>query len=175
MKKKTFDENLIKKTAAGDAEAFKKVYEGTGSAVYGLALSILRNRHDAEDAMHETFLKVYKNAGMYRPEGKPLAWVLTITRNVCFNMLQSRTVHEDIEKHTYLEDVSANTEEIAENKMILNSALSLLEADEREIIMLHALAGWKHREIAEFTGLPLSTVLSKYNRSLKKMRQAIQN
>ena len=60
-----------------------------------------------------------------------------------------------------------------ENKMILEYAFSILGEQERTIVILHMINGLKHREIAELTGLPLSTVLSKYNRSLKKMKNSI--
>lgn len=57
--------------------------------------------------------------------------------------------------------------------MILEYAFSILGEQERTIVILHMINGLKHREIAELTGLPLSTVLSKYNRSLKKMKNSI--
>ena len=76
-----FDETLITRMAEGDGNAFQEIYQHTSSAVYGFALSILKNRHDAEDVMHDTFLKAYSGAITYKPMGKPLAWILTITRN----------------------------------------------------------------------------------------------
>ena len=55
--------------------------------------------------------------------------------------------------------------------MALRAALELLKEDERQIVLLHASAGLKHREIAASLGMPLATVLSKYNRSIKKLKQ----
>ena len=52
----------------------------------------------------------------------------------------------------------------------MQQALATLGEEERRIILLHAVTGLKHREIAALLELPLSTVLSKYNRALKKMR-----
>lgn len=49
-----------------------------------------------------------------------------------------------------------------------------LTDQERQIVMLHAVAGFKHREIAELLELPLSTVLSKYRRALKKLRHSLE-
>ena len=57
--------------------------------------------------------------------------------------------------------------------MILQAAMTLLNQQERQILMLHAVAGLKHRETAKLLALPLSTVLSKYNRALKKLRQGL--
>lgn len=56
--------------------------------------------------------------------------------------------------------------------MTLRALLESLGEEERQIVTLHALTGLKHREVAALLGLPLATVLSKYNRALKKMQQA---
>ena len=70
------DENLIIRMAGGDGSAFRELYEQTASAVYGFALSILKNTHDAEDVMHDAFVKAYTAAVTYKPMGKPVAWLV---------------------------------------------------------------------------------------------------
>ena len=168
------DEKLIAQIAAGNAESFRQVYKETGSAVYGLALSILKNRHDAEDVMHDTFLKIREGAKDYQPMGKPLAWIFTIVRNLCFNRMRGNMIREDLDSIRELADENVQTQNHAENRLMIDTALAVLSEEDREIVMLHAMAGWKHRETAQFLDLPLSTVLSKYNRALKKMRMALE-
>ena len=56
-----------------------------------------------------------------------------------------------------------------EDRHVLRAALSLLSEQERQVVMLHAVTGLKHREIAQLLELPLATVLSKYRRALKKL------
>ena len=58
--------------------------------------------------------------------------------------------------------------------MILQKALDILEFEDRQIVVLHALTGMKHREIAELLDMPVGTVLSKYKRSLEKMRKELE-
>ena len=60
-----------------------------------------------------------------------------------------------------------------ENKMVLNKAMKVLTSEESSIVVMHCVTGLKHREIAEILSLPLSTVLSKYNRALKKLREEL--
>ena len=62
-------ETQIKQIANGDLEAMEPVYNRTKAAVYGLALSIVRNSQDAEDIMQETYIRVYEAATTYRPQG----------------------------------------------------------------------------------------------------------
>ena len=52
--------------------------------------------------------------------------------------------------------------------------MNVLDAEERQIVVLHAMTGFRHREIAEVLDLPTGTVLSKYNRALKKMRKEME-
>ena len=81
------DENLILRIAQGDGNAYRILYNETASTVYAFALSILRNRYDAEDVMHDTFIRIYTAAVTYKPLGKPLAWILTIVRNLSYNKI----------------------------------------------------------------------------------------
>ena len=73
---------------------------------------------------------------------------------------------EDWER--YLESLERVT---PEDKIVLEQCMKLLTDEERQIVVLHAVGGFKHREIAELTELPLPTVLSKYSRAIKKLRK----
>ena len=81
-------EDCIVRIAGGDQNALADLYGRTRSAVYGFALSIVKNAHDAEDILHDAYLQVWNAAGGYRAQGKPMAWVLTITRNLAINRLR---------------------------------------------------------------------------------------
>ncbi len=166
------DENLIIRMAAGDGAAFKELYEQTASAVYGFALSILKNKHDAEDVMHDAFIKAYSAAVTYKPMGKPLAWLLTIVKNLCYTRIRTGSVCEDISEYEDLVHIDESGS--VHDKIVLQEALSKLDFEERQIVILHSLTGLKHREIADILELPTGTVLSKYNRSLKKLKKAIE-
>ena len=169
------DENLIIRMAAGDGHAFKELYQQTSGAVYGFALSILRNREDAEDVMHDTFIKTFTGAVTYKPGGKPLAWILTIVRNLSYNKIRAGKVNEDISQYEdQIADEAPDAANILTDRMVLKQAMSILDFEERQIFVLHAATGLKHREIAEILDLPAGTVLSKYNRALKKMRKEIE-
>ena len=163
------EERLLPLVGQGDPEAFEVLYRSTEKAVYALALSILRNPHDAEDIVQETYLKVRAAAHLYVPQGKPLAWLFTITKNLCRDLLrgQSRTEAapdgaEDDLRFSYVSDPT--------DRLVLE-ALKALGEEERQVVLLHAASGLKHREIARDLGLPLSTVLSRYSRALKKLQR----
>lgn len=164
------DEALFPRIAAGDREALAELYRQTDSAVYGFILSILKNRHDAEDVLQDTYLQISRSAGSYRPQGKPMAWVLTVARNLARMRLRKEARSVPVED---LESCGrpAAEESTDEDRLMLDSALRLLGEQERQIVLLHAASGLRHREIALLLGIPLSTVLSKYARSLAKLRK----
>ncbi len=166
------DEKILSEIAAGSASAFKELYTLTSEAVYGFALSILKNSHDAEDIMQEVYIKIYNSADTYQKQGKPMAWILTIVRNLCYNRIRDTRQHDDIADYTH--SLSDSDHEAGINAMILEEAMNVLNEDERQIVMLHSMTGMKHREIADIVDMPVSTVLSKYNRSLKKLKKALE-
>lgn len=169
------DDRLILDMAGGDREAFRKLYEATDSTVYGLALSIMKNRQDAEDVMHDAYIKIYRGASLYQPSGKPLAWIISIVRNLCLNRIREGNradAFDDAERINEVEDPGDDIER-STARMVLDTAMEVLDDEEREIVILHALTGYRHREIAEMLGIPQGTVLSKYNRALKKMKNKL--
>ena len=168
------DENLIIRMASNDGAAFRELYQQTSGVVYGFAMSILRNKHDAEDVMHDAFIKIYSSAVTYKPSGNPMAWILTIVRNLCLNRIRAGKVCEDLSEYYDLAG-SSNDNETMLDRMVLETAMSVLDAEERQIVILHAMTGFRHREIAEVLDLPTGTVLSKYNRALKKMRKEMES
>ena len=170
VKKDFLIEDLISKIAKDDKDALAELYELTKGSVYGFALSILKNNTDAEDVMQEVYIKIYENADKYNPQGKPLAWIITITKNLSYMKLRNKnTAHEEIKES----DIVSNNDNI-EDKMLLKLVFKCLTDEERNIVVLHANTGFKHREIAKLLELPLPTVLSKYNRAIKKLKKELE-
>ena len=160
---------LLPQIAKGDNEAFKKFYEQTKASVYGFALSLLKNTHDAEDVMQNVYVNIYHTASQYVSLGKPMAWVLTITKNLC--LLKFRRQSREAEFSEELQNsISLSDNMNIDDKMLVEFCLNILKGDERKIVVLHAVSGLKHREIGELLGLPLGSVISKYNRALTKIK-----
>lgn len=168
------DEDLFNRIGQGEKEAFCKLYGQTCNAVYTYALSLLHNQQDAEDVMQETYLKIHSAAHLYTPMGKPMAWILTIARNICMMKFRQLKHSSVIPLEKIREELDFSQIEDSEDRIVLETAFQVLSREECQIIVLHAVSGLKHREISELLHLPLSTVLSKYNRGLKKLRNRLE-
>ena len=164
-------EELLRQIALGSQQAFEELYRATDSAIYGYALSLMRNHHEAQDVMMDTYLKIRCAAHLYMPMGKPMAWILTITKNLARTRLRSAGRQIPLDD---LEETTPSFDRDSEEAVALEQAMKVLGDQERQILILHAVTGLKHREIAEMLGMPLATVLSKYARSLKKLKKALE-
>lgn len=168
------DETVFYKIAAGEKYAFCELYEKTGNMIFSYALSLLRNREDAEDAMQETYLKIRSAAHLYHPMGKPMAWIFTIARNVCLMKLRQQKHYLGVSIEEIKEDCGCSQIKDREDRIVLETAFQILSKEECQVIVLYAVSGMKHREISEILNLPISTVLSRYNRGIKKLRKELE-
>ncbi|MCI9156978.1 MAG: RNA polymerase sigma factor [Lawsonibacter sp.] len=161
---------LLLRTGQGDREAFAQLYSLTRGAVYALALSLLSDTQEAQDTAQDTFVKVWENAPAYRSQGSPMAWLLTITRNLALTRLRQSGRQTTLDAEEWNAIPATLPAVTSEDRVVLQEALARLSGEERQIVLLHAVTGLKHREIAQLLELPLSTVLSKYHRGLKKLK-----
>ena len=163
-------EQLLLQVGRGDREAFAQLYGLTRGAVYALALSLLRDAHEAQDVAQDVFVRVWEGAPAYCPQGSPMAWLLTIARNLALARLRRGVRQVELGEEEW-NAIPAQAPGISpEDRQLLQQALAGLGEEERQIVLLHAVAGLKHREIARLLEKPLSTVLSKYHRGLKKLK-----
>ena len=166
-------DELIFSLAKGNREALKIIYEKSINALYAYVLSLTKNKYDTEDVLQETYVSIAENAASYHGGNKAMAWIFRIARN--FTLMHFRKEKNKDSIHELEEAVDAKYSfsfvENADHRMLLESAMEILEEEERQILFLHAVAGWKNREIAEYLGKNLNTVLSKYQRSIKKLQE----
>ncbi len=156
------------------ADALDELYRKTSASVYSFALSILKNATDAEDVLHDCYVNVYAAASQYHSSGKPLAWIMTIARNLCLQRLRDGRKAADLPQEDWERYLETKEGVTPEDRMIIAECLTSLTDEERQIVVLHAVAGFRHRETAEMLGLPLPTVLSKYSRALKKLKTLLE-
>jgi len=137
--------------------------------IYTFLLLFCKNKFTAEDATQETFISLYENAGNCTKN--PRAWILTIAKNKAISIIRENSRTADIDT---LENHAADvqTENNILNKIETDMLLSVLSDEDKKIVLLHAVYGFKHREIAELMSLPLGTVTWRYKQSIAKMKNS---
>ena len=170
MNTRQLDECLMG-VSNGDLTYMHDLYNMTKNNIYAYALSILKNKEDAQDVCHDCYVAIYNSAYQYTSKGKPLAWMMTITRNLALAKLKEKQKYDD----RPIEDFQLSKKERLStvDKVTIETCMNVLDSVERQIVVLHAVSGFKHREIAQIMDMPLATVLSKYNRAMKKYKSEI--
>jgi RNA polymerase sigma-70 factor (ECF subfamily) len=152
-------------------DALKELFNITKKDVFTYSLSILKNKEDAEEITQDTFITIYNSSVGYEAKGNAMMWILKIARNLCLMKLRRERKKLNVDDDFFNNLCSANLE--FEEQITLKTALEILEDDEMQIIYLHIVAGFKHREIAKMMNIPLSTTLSKHHRALQKLKKEI--
>lgn len=145
-------------------------------AAYNLARWLLRDPHDAEDAVQEACLRAYRALDRFRG-GDGRAWLLTIVRHVCYSHLRQNRREPAAE--AFNDESHGSTHDPAEANAIawheakselLRQALDSLPPEFREAIVLRELEGLAYREIAAIADIPLGTVMSRLARARQKLQ-----
>jgi RNA polymerase sigma-70 factor (ECF subfamily) len=156
------DADLVARAQDGDASAFESLVKRHIRAAHAVALAVLGENADADDAVQDGFLSAMQHLDSCSPAEKFRAWLLTIVRNRAFDLKRRGRVRS-VEM---LEEGTAQTHEpspldLAERSELnaqLSAAIDTLTDTQREVLMMHDVEGWKHADIAGLLGLAESTV-----------------
>lgn len=175
------DIHLMGRIAAGDREAFARIFDRHSPAVLGLLVRVLGSRSEAEEVLQDVFLQVWRQAGRYEPgRSTPRGWMLVLARSRALDTVRSREA-----RHRREIEVSADgppresppvgTEglEEAERKRQVSSALGLLPPEQRRCIELAFFEGLTQSQIADRLEAPLGTVKSRIHLGMTKLRQVL--
>ncbi len=178
---------LIDRCQNGDMLAFEDLVHQYERLVYSIAYRMLNNHSDAQDITQEVFVKVYQKLDMYKPSHSFTAWISTISSNTSIDYIRKHKKQTvlSLDKEIEFEDssVSLNIESKdlspeqellqKEKTQLLQKAISLLDEDSRELIVLRDINGLSYNEIADMFDLKLGTVKSKISRSRLKLQKII--
>lgn len=175
------ERELIRKCKAGNAQFYEplvRAYEGPGLRV---ALGMMGNEQDAQDALQEAFVKAYQNLGRFDLNRSFGPWFFQILRNQCRDLLRSRkarfnleTVDERLEARPA--DVASSPERRRQRRAaseLLWSALERIGQEHREILVLKELQGFRYAEIASILEIPEGTVASRLYHARQALRDAL--
>jgi RNA polymerase sigma-70 factor (ECF subfamily) len=151
-------------------------------AAYALARWLTRNDADAADVVQEAMLRAFRYFDSYR-EGDARSWVMRIVRRTCYSWLERNRPADivpleadaELDEEVAAPAAASNTEALLQNRSDLRRLDTLIEAlpaPLREVIVLRELNELDYREIAEVTGVPIGTVMSRLHRARSALRRA---
>ncbi len=161
---------LLLRAKSADAEAFGALYALYAKELYAYALAVLRNPHDAEDAVQEACVRVYRSTRNVRNPERFKAYFFKTLSNTVKTLARKRALTVASGEIEPTVPDSTDGVHTAELRADLQNALAALKDDERQVVLLSAIAGLRSAEIAEALGLTAGAVRSKLSRALRKMR-----
>ncbi len=169
-------QGILNKIAAGDKTAVEECLKKYGGLVWSLSRRMLRNSDDAEDAVQEIFLDVWKNAGKFdEQQSSETTFIAMIARRRLIDRIRftSRRISADA-----LDDVMAEPVDRADKTMQTSleandavKALNSLRPEQQQVLQLSIVQGLSHQEIADRTGMPLGTVKTHARRGILQARE----
>ena len=172
MTKQELDKKMLA-LQQGDENAFEDIYNDTKRGLFAFILSICRNYHTAEDMMQTAYIRLRTTISSYRAGENAYAWLYTIAKNAALNEM----ARQKREKSTdaFEEESTFGTYSIDEECSPITTVMNkVLGEEERQIVTLHVISGFKHREIAEMLEKPLGTELWTYNNALAKLKRELE-
>ena len=170
MNEKQLDK-ILTLVGRGDNNAFSLLYTATSKGVYAFLYTYYGNRHDTEDALQSVFLKIKLNACKYKPKTNAKAWILQVAKNYAFNDLTRKKRETSMDNETL--SVIAG-EDKGYDGSVFEAINKCLNEGEKQVVILHVLWGYKHREISAILNMPTGTVTSKYKTSIKKLKEFLE-
>lgn len=154
------DEALLEECRRGSVVAFERLYELHGARMKSIARNLLGQESDAEDAVQEAFLKVYRGAASFRGSAALSTWIYRILVNTCYDILRRRRRRsEDALDTTPGAEAAALPARAADHRLRLaiEQGVARLRPRHRDVFLLSAVEGFSHREISEVLDIPEGT------------------
>lgn len=164
---------LVKKAKKGNKEALLQLIHEQQDTYYRLALSYMKNPHDAMDAMEDMIVSLYQSIHQLKKEEAFYSWSKTILVNRCKQMLrkQSKVVFMGDSQEQFERELNEDSIVQKEQRIDLQSMLAVVNAEQRETIELKYFHDLDYETIADMTNVSVGTAKSRVFNGLKKMQE----
>lgn len=174
----SMSESLLKRISIGDKTAVQECLKKYGGLVWSLAKRMSASHEDAEDAVQEIFLDVWKNAARFdETQAGEATFISMIARRRLIDRLRySNRRLSPISLEDEISEPSVRSDEVLLTSIEARQAAKALEQirpEQRKVLELSIVQGMSHQEISDATGIPLGTVKTHARRGLMQIRELL--
>jgi len=178
------DQDLMLRIQQGDEEALGLLYDRYSGVLKSLIMRVIHNDAESDDLLQEIFVELWKQSGTFSPEkGKPLGWIVTLTRRRAIDRLRKRQAYARVEEkfkdqpeqqpEAWVHNTMEEDLELNDARRMLRKVMDELPEAQRQAIELAYFKGMSQREVAAHTGIPLGTIKTRLELGLKKISEAL--
>ena len=162
----------------GDKQAFGALYSATSAKLFGICLRVLDNRAEAEEVLHDVYVKIWHNAGRYQANGlSPMTWLITIARNAAVDRLRKRRAPgATMDQAEARPDPGPGPEAqaiAASEAERLSACFDELDTGHAQAVRGAYLDGETYADLAARFDVPLNTMRTWLRRSLLKLKECL--
>lgn len=166
-------ESDLSRAAAGDREAFERVYRAYVGRVYSICLRMVGDRAEAEEATQDVFVRLWDKLSLYRGESLFSTWLHRLAVNVVLTRRKVHGRHSDRAASGEILELVPQREAPVGISMDLESAIATLPEGARRVFVLHDVEGYKHEEIGTMLGITSGGSKAQLHRARLLLRKAL--
>lgn len=175
---------LMKRIQARDPDALEELYDLYNRLLFGMVISIVKKREEAEDVLQEIFVKIWNKANSFNPDrGNVYSWIVTLARNKAIDRIRSKgyktqqkqsvSIHEPLfslegDKYDPME-----TTIFSDRAELVKRALEKIPEKQSEVIKIAYYRGMTQSEIADYLDIPLGTVKTRTRQGMIKLKRIL--
>ncbi len=175
------EKRLVTRARRGDREALCELVDLHKDRLFAFVRRMIRNHHDAEEVVQDTFLKAFASLDSFSTEYRFSTWLFTIGYRLCLNALRRKqSLTGEIDFGTVAdpapggERLSAESDEAKHLRLVVWSAVDRLSAPQRATVILFYRNGQSCQEIAQILELPVATVKSHLHRARARLKDYLE-
>jgi len=174
------NEDLLLQVAAGDRDAFARLYDRTAPRVFGLVKRLLRDHAQSEEVTQEIFLEIWQTAARYDPsKGGAIAWMLTMTHRRAVDRVRASQASRDRDTRVGIRDFAVDYDSVAESvdvrvesERVMEAMMRLTEL-QRQAVQLAYFGGYSHSEVSAMLRVPIGTVKTRLRDGMIRLRDEL--
>jgi len=163
-------DDVLQRAQQGEMAAFEQLYRRHSSRIHGLCLRLTSDRTRAEDLTQETFIRAWRKLPTLRELGGFASWLSRVAVHVVYSD------GRELQRRHRLQEALAPVRGVSQSTAVrldLDKAIATLPDGARQVLVLHDVEGFRHREIAEQTGMSVGTSKSQLHRARKLLRERL--
>lgn len=166
------DLQKLKSFLNGNLDLFHEFYEETKKEIFYNILAVVQDNHFAEDILQETYVKFLEKLPRIKLSNNPMGYLFKISRNLALDFVKTNKKDKSV-SFEEMDYIHHSYDDHSQNHNLISEAKKILNEQEYEIVILHAVNDLTHKEISRITKKPIGTITWAYNNAIKKLQKGL--